>query len=313
MAQTKPQQQQKPAPRPQQAIQPQMSAVQMIQNYRKEFEAVIPKHLDPARMLRIAIGAINRSKDLKACTGASVVRSVMEASVMGLEIGVLGEAWMIPFKNHGVLEATLVPGYQGLIKLAVQSGAVAGLNVGWIWSHEEHDVEKGTEPKVIHKPSRVPPKETELPIWYYTAVKMRSGYTQTTVMADWEIDRIKASSPGARSGQSPWNGTQNDKVQMGIKTCIRRALKDVPKTPQLTRALEYEQRRETGVAVAEMLDLPEVGALPGEKDVTPPKGTAEEVADQLAGGSAGAEDDAPTDAELEQAGLLGKDEPGADG
>src|SRR6266498_1810521 len=136
----------------------QKTALELIEFYRNDFMKVIPDHLKPERMLRIATGSIRRDQKLLACTAASVVRSVMEASILGLEIGVLGEGYLVPYNIQGTQTCTFQPGYQGLIKLAVQGGNVSAVQVGSVSEKDLQDPKRfdyglGSHPFVRHKPS----------------------------------------------------------------------------------------------------------------------------------------------------------------
>ena len=63
---------------------------------------------------------------LATCTRASLIGAMLEIASLGLEPGVLGEAWLIPFKDRkrNVTEAQVVIGYKGMLELARSSGRV---------------------------------------------------------------------------------------------------------------------------------------------------------------------------------------------
>jgi recombination protein RecT len=282
------------------------SISQSLKDNRESYLKVIPRHLDADRMLRVALSAISRDKNLLACTEQSLMRSVMAASVLGLEIGVLGEAYLIPFKT----EATMIPGYQGLIKLAIQSKAVAAVNVGAVYPGDDFDYGLGSEPFVRHKPS-LKAKVPGTLIAAYCVVKLVTGEFQATIMGKEEVDAIRARSRSG--GNGPW---VTDYEQMAIKTAIRRALKYVPKTPQLSRALEVEDRTETGASVQEIGDVfPELDGvvLPGEVVSGGRQSTVDAAAEALGAARGGtATDVAGLNAEADAAAKRQR-EPGEDG
>jgi recombination protein RecT len=243
-------------------------------------------------MLRIAVSAINRSPKLQECTAQSLLRSVMEASILGLEIGVLGEGYLIPYKT----ECTFQPGYQGLLKLAVQGGKVASVQAAVVRPLDTFDYGLGSNPFVSHRPWLYKPADMEAmkdeqdrPTGYrmpeiiaaYCVVKLPSGEFQATIMSKAEVDLIRARSRAANDG--PW---VSDYEQMAIKTAIKRALKYVPKTPELARALEVDDRREIGQPTADVFQGEIPASLPGEAPPVEagPKGTAEKAAAALGPG-----------------------------
>jgi recombinational DNA repair protein RecT len=116
---------------------------------------------------------------------------------------------------------------------------------------------------------------------------------------------------------------------MAIKTVIKRGLKYVPKTPELARALEVDDRREIGQEVKDLFagDLPET--LPGEAPALDvgPQGSAERAAAALGAGTppkAPVQDDIPFETKAEEDARVAREtlqraqknaerEPGSDG
>src|SRR5690348_5405799 len=72
---------------------------QLFEEMMPAIRQAIPKHMTPERLLRIATTAIRTTPKLKACTAASLLASVMQCAQLGLEPGVLGHAYLIPYNN----------------------------------------------------------------------------------------------------------------------------------------------------------------------------------------------------------------------
>jgi recombination protein RecT len=195
----------------------------------------------------------------------------MEASALGLEIGLLGECYLIPYKS----ECTMQIGYQGLIKLAVQSKSVLSINSGAVREGDYFEWELGSHPYVKHRPNLDNDPEAK-PRAFYCVVRLPNGGFQATVMSAKEVDRIRARSRSG--GDGPW---VTDYEQMGVKTVIKRALKNTPKSPELARAVEADNASEIGGDRAGL--FPEIpDALPGETPQEEQKqDTASQVADAL--------------------------------
>ena len=71
------------------------------------------------------IAAIADNPKLLKCTKSSIMRACFEACELGLMVhSSLGEAWIVPYKQSN---ATFIPGYQGLVKLAFNAGFVANV------------------------------------------------------------------------------------------------------------------------------------------------------------------------------------------
>lgn len=272
---------------------------ELLQQHRGEFLKVIPRKLDPDRLLRVAESAVKRQKLLLAADPYSVLKGVMMAASLGLEIDVLGEAYLVPYKNGGlsrqygrdVYEATFIPGYRGLIKLARRSGVIDTINAKIVRKGDEFDFSDGSKPFIHHKQQlrmeRAADKadeseaaeNAEIVAAYMVAWVKGSSQPQIEVMDRADILRIRSRSKARDSG--PW---VTDFAEMCRKCPVRRGAKYLPTEADFGRALVAEDRFEAGESAAELFpEIPDV--LPGEnaKDVTPQpaKDVAQAVAEKL--------------------------------
>lgn len=78
----------------------------------------LPKHLTADRMTRLTLTAFSTSPKLQKCTHQSIAASIMTAAQLGLEPGVNGAGYLIPYKDT----CTFVPGWKGLVDLVSRSG-----------------------------------------------------------------------------------------------------------------------------------------------------------------------------------------------
>lgn len=78
----------------------------------------LPKHLNADRMARLALTAFSTTPALQKCTHKSIAASIMVAGQLGLEPGVNGAGYLIPYKDT----CTFVPGWKGLVDLVSRSG-----------------------------------------------------------------------------------------------------------------------------------------------------------------------------------------------
>jgi recombination protein RecT len=78
----------------------------------------LPKHLTADRMARLAMTAFSTNPKLQACDMKSIAASIMTAGQLGLEAGVNGQGYLIPYKTT----CTFVPGWKGLVDLVSRSG-----------------------------------------------------------------------------------------------------------------------------------------------------------------------------------------------
>lgn len=85
---------------------------------KPQLELALPKHLSTDRMARLALTAFSSSQQLQKCTHLSIAASMMTAAALGLEPGVNGAGYLIPYKDT----CTFVPGWKGLVDLVSRSG-----------------------------------------------------------------------------------------------------------------------------------------------------------------------------------------------
>jgi len=120
---------------------------QFFHKHKNQMAAALPKHLNADRMARLALTACSQNKKLAACTPHSLFASVIVASQLGLEIGIDGQAFLVPYKNT----ATFIPGWKGYVDLVSRAGR-ASVWTGAVFQGDEFDYALGDSPFVKHKP-----------------------------------------------------------------------------------------------------------------------------------------------------------------
>ncbi len=199
--------------------------------------AAAAEHIRPERFMEQVARACIRTPKLLECTRASLFMSAAQAAALGLEIdGVLGQAYLIPFKG----EATLVPGYLGLKELAYRSGRIADISFGAVGPDDEFEFEYGTKPFLRHHPID---DATSGPVTHvYAVVHTTTGGVVFNVMswAQVEAHRNKFSKGHDRS-DSAW---RTNPVAMAQKTALRKALKLCPLSAELQQMLQNDEYAE---------------------------------------------------------------------
>jgi recombination protein RecT len=209
---------------------------EMLERYKGQIALALPKHLNLERMARIALTAFKQNKKLAECTPESVFASVILASQLGLEPGVLGQCYLIPYKD----QCTLQIGYQGLLDLAQRTGRIRSIEAHVVHRKDEFRYEIGADQPLSHKPELFDdPGERVL---CYAIAKLDSGTTIVEVMTKREIERIRDRSQNVINAKkygkaTPWD---TDTEEMWRKTLIRRICKYLPKSIELTMATALE-------------------------------------------------------------------------
>jgi len=208
-----------------------------------EIAAALPKHLTSDRMIRLALTEFTKNKQLQTCTPASVYAGIIQSSQLGLEIGVMGQAYLVPYRNNktGKTEAQFIPGYKGLIALARRSGDVTSIETHIVYERDTFELELGIETKVRHVPNLDGDRGRARLV--YGVAHFKDGGHHFEWMSLQEVERIRARSKAANSG--PW---VTDYEQMVRKTLIRRMSNYLPMSIELSNALEIDRMVEDGKA-----------------------------------------------------------------
>ncbi len=208
-------------------------------------KSVLPKHLTPERMLRMAFTSITMNPKLARCSQLSLMNAVVEASVIGLEIGgPLGLAHLVPFKNERTkqLEVQLIPDYKGLIELMYKSSMVRSVTAHPVYQADVFDYEYGVNQTLKHKPED---NDRGRLTHAYCIVFFITGGVDFEVVDQKIADAAKSKSAAKNSSHSPWN--KPDEVHnMWVKTAVKRISKRVPKSPDLQKAVQLDNVAESG-------------------------------------------------------------------
>lgn len=212
-----------------------------LRDYIKQMEGEIAKALPtvitPERFTRMVLTALSTDKKLELCTPQSFLGAMMTAAQLGLEPNTpLGQAYLIPYKNKGVLECQFQIGYKGLIDLAYRSGEVEIIQAQVVCENDEFDYELGLDPKLKHKPAK---ENRGKPIYYYAIFKTKSGGYGFEVMSIHDIKvHAKKYSQSYSSEYSPW---QKNFDEMAKKTVLKRVLKYAPLKSDFVRAIAVDE------------------------------------------------------------------------
>ena len=111
--------------------------------FKPQLALALPKHLNADRMARLALTAFSTTPKLRECTMESIAASIMTAGQLGLEPGVNGAGFLIPYKTT----CTFVPGWKGLVDLVARSGR-GTVYSGVIFKDQRYEFTDGSERKL---------------------------------------------------------------------------------------------------------------------------------------------------------------------
>lgn len=228
------------------------SIKQLILQMKPQIEAALPSVLTGERFTRMVLTAMSTTPQLKECSPGSFLGAMMQAAQLGVEPNTpLGQAYLIPYRNKGRLEAQFQLGYKGLIDLAYRSGEITDIQAHEVHEADLFEFEYGLEPKLKHVPAM---KDRGAVTAYYAVFHTKAGGHSFLVMSVDDIQEHKRKfSKAAGSGFSPWS-TNFD--AMAKKTVLKQLLKYAPIKTEFTRALGADETIKSNIA-PDMTDEPD--------------------------------------------------------
>jgi recombination protein RecT len=115
-----------------------------LDRLKPQMALALPRHLNPDRMMRLALTAFSQNRALQACTPQSIAASLMTAGQLGLEPGINGAGYLIPYGEN----CTFVPGWRGLVDLVSRSG-LATVFTGVIFSDQTYRFTDGARRDLV--------------------------------------------------------------------------------------------------------------------------------------------------------------------
>ena len=223
---------------------------QLVTRMQPQIEKALPSVLTGERFTRMMLTAMSTTPQLAQCTPNSFLGAMMQAAQLGVEPNTpLGQAYLIPYKNHGRLECQFQLGYKGLIDLAYRSGEITSIAAREVHQNDEFTFAYGLDERLEHKPALTDRGEV---VAYYATYHTKAGGSGFLVMSMEEVKgyRDKYSKAGSFS---PWN---NNFDAMAKKTVIKQLLKYAPIKTEFTRAVAADETIKTNIT-PDMVDEPD--------------------------------------------------------
>jgi len=190
----------------------------------------------PDVLIKLALLEFSKSKDLQSCDPGSIYAALITSAQLGLEPGAAkGEAYLVSYRG----QCTLIPGYRGLIKLALRSKAVKSLYAHVVYQHDEFAIELGSEQRVVHRPALDVDRGPI--IGAYAVAKFENDEIDVEWMGVAELERIRNASPGRNSG-----AYRDWLAEMYRKAPLRRLSKRLPLGDDFFQAAAVDEAHEAG-------------------------------------------------------------------
>ena len=186
------------------------------------------------------IEIVTGSPELQQCDPQSILSESLKAASIHLPLNkALGRCYVVPFKNKGVLTATMIIGYKGYIQLAKNSGKYRNINADVVYEGQiTYTNYLNGEIKIDHAPT------SDKVVGFFAYIEELNGFNKTLFMTIEQIahyaktyvpylkfnnkvteDTIKQKLQNhATHGPEQGIGWMSDSVTMAKKTCLRQLL-----------------------------------------------------------------------------------------
>jgi len=153
---------------------------------------------------------------LQECTPGSLIKAAISAAMKGHVPG--RDCFLIPFKNKGNLEATMVEYYQGIVRALDRTGRVAWAKAEPVYKEDHFLCDELAE---IYEFRRHIDGDRGKLRCYFSAIKLKGAAKPLVrVCTVEEVDKVRQSAPGRE--QDPW---QKWPEEMGKKTALKKHAK----------------------------------------------------------------------------------------
>ncbi len=193
-----------------------------------------------------AIQHLNRNSYLAGSTRKSILEAVYNVSLTGLSLNPISKlAYLVPRYVNKEVVCCLEPSYQGLCKLATDTGSVKSIYAHFVKDGDVFEQILGTSPQLIHKP-KLGNKGNLIAV--YAVAILKDDSKQIEVMDISEVNDIRDKSESYKSfksGKSKSCIWEDHYEEMSRKTVIKRLVKYLPKTDQfdkLNEAVELDNQ-----------------------------------------------------------------------
>lgn len=222
-----------------------------IERMAPELRRVMGSQAQTDRLVRIAISAARSSETMTRATPLSLAGSLMTAAVLDLEVNTpLQEAYLLPYENRKVgrgpdgefpVEAQLIIGYQGFIKLYRQHPMAGDIYAEAVYQEDDFHYARGTSPYIHHVPKPEARASGSEPTHYYAVAILANRATPFVVLTAAEVKTLRRGKVGP-SGDIP-----DPQRWMERKVALKQLTKLLPKSTVLALATEADEQMGSGL------------------------------------------------------------------
>lgn len=227
------------------------TVVDLVQSMQKQFEIALPKHINSERFVRIAITTIRQNPKLAKCSQESLLGALMTSAQLGLEPGILGQAYLIPYGNNVQFQI----GYKGMIELLRRSGQLSDIYACEIHKNDDFQITLGLHRDIQHNINFN--EDRGEVVGYYAVAVLKDGANSFEFMTKKQVEEHRKKFSKA-SNNSPWT---TDFDEMAKKTVIKKLLKYLPVSVEWLENISKDEKVLTVASTSENANMSELNPI----------------------------------------------------
>ena len=205
----------------------------------KQLEMALPRlGITPERMARIAMTEVRRNPKLALCTVESMLGAVMACAQYGLEPGVAGLAYIIPYGK----EATFQLGYRGIVDLLYRSDQVRDIRCFCVFKGDDFEIDLTADVPITHTPNFQSEDDRDV-AGAYCLIRTTHGGVVPEYWPREKIEKHRAKFVKNTKRDGPWI---TDWQSMARKTLCIAASKYAPMSAECRGAIALDELAERG-------------------------------------------------------------------
>lgn len=208
----------------------------MLKAYGTEIARALPKHMNGDRLSRIALTEFRKNPKLNQCDPRSVFAAVIMASQLGLEPGINGQCYLIPYKE----ECQFIPGWKGLVDLVNRTGRSA-VWTGAVFEGDEFEWGLGDRPFVQHRPGG----EDDPALMTHVYAVGRVNGSEYPIIEVWPMRKVWKHRDRYNK-QGPKHYSYRHPEMYARKVVLLQVIKYLPSSIELSSALDMEYAANSG-------------------------------------------------------------------
>lgn len=220
---------------------------ELLKRMLPEIQRSLPKHMSGDRFARIVLTEMRKNPRLAQSTPESFFGSLLTASTIGLEPGVNGECYLVPYKNGKasaeasrlakkpieIFDCELIIGYLGYAKLFYQHPLAQRLAAETVYENDHFRISKGLHQVLEHEPAA---GDRGKVIGYWALAGLTTGAVNFDFFTPEQIKALRRGKVGS-SGDIP-----DPEHWMSRKTALRQVMKLMPKSAELATAIQADEQ-----------------------------------------------------------------------